>query len=380
MTTNTSFETDTTTITDEWNYNIWTDSIDWCTKCKNKNNKLHFDDQTKTTKCPKCEHTQTYEESDWKILQAKRYVISRYMPGKYFFHNLTTEQIFDTYLREHNNFDWLSWVIHDYVLARMRNDQTIQNKLKDAAKQIVEKMEYDPKLWQTYFERIDTQDPNIFRQVPQITYEYTTNHLKKATTKENHPEIIHSYLTKLSSLYCYSRWKGDRVTCWIINEIIKLCDTTDKDAIEFYTTFFSNDPLLDNFQEDILTKKKKESNLNDTYIQWQLKLADKFVEQSKSFVAVQIAYEALGAKLGIHALWPPTKILPFDANTVKKVTLAILNKPELYRLYDLATELDATDPAKARYYTTQFIKKVKEILPQITNIKQEQIKQKAYIT
>ncbi|MDR0472041.1 MAG: hypothetical protein LBH79_10050 [Nitrososphaerota archaeon] len=374
---NTNFEQKDQT-SEEWAYNLWTDNNDWCTKCKNKNNKLTFDDQTKTTTCTQCNHTQTYEENDWKILQAKRYAIYQYMPGKYFFNNQTTEEIFQKYLREHNHNDWSSWIIHDYVLARMRDDKTIQNKLRDASKLIVEKMDYDPKPWQTLFEKLDAQDTEIFHQVPQIIYEYAEKHLHTATTKENLTITIRGYLSKLSSIYCYNRWKADRVACWITSETIKLCNV-DNYTINFYTQLFSCDPLLEKFQEDIISGKKQTIDIKDTYIQWELKQADTYLKQSSPFVAVEAAYCALGAKLGIHEIWPSTKKLPFDIHTVKKVT-TLLNEPELFRFYDLATDLDGVDSTKACYYASLFVEKVKKILPELTSIEQEQSKQNAYIT
>ena len=363
---------------EEWVYNLWTDHSDWCTKCKNKNNKLTFDDRTKTTTCTQCNHTQTYEEKDWEILQAQRHIVYQYMPGKYIFSNLSSEEIFAKYLREYNHNDWSSWVIHDYVLARMRNDKAIQNKLRDVAKLIVEKMNYDAKPWQTLFEKMDAPTPEIFHQVPQIIYEYAEKKLQEATPKENLFDQMRSYLVTLTRIYCYSRWKGDRVACWITSEVIKLCDV-ESSSIEFYTELFNCDPMIENFQNDLLTEKKREINTKDSYIQWQLNLSDTYLKQSKAFVAVEAAYEALGAKLGIHAIWPPTKTLSFDIHTVKKVT-QLLNDPELFRFYDLATELDTVDNAKADYYAKLFIEKVKEHLPSVTTLEQEQTKSTAYIT
>jgi len=95
-------------------------------------------------------------------------------------------------------------------------------------------------------------------------------------------------------------------------------------------------------------------------------------------VAVEATYCAIGAKLGIHEIWPSTKKLPFDIHTVKKVT-TLLNKPELFRFYDLATDLDGVDSAKACYYARLFVEEVKKILPEITSIEQEHAKQNAYI-
>ncbi len=372
----TSEQKDTTS--EEWAYNLWTDNSDWCTKCKNKNNKLTFNDQTKTTTCTQCNHTQQYEENDWKILQAKRYAIYQYMPGKYFFNNQTTEEIFSKYLREHNHNDWSSWVIHDYVLARMRGDKPVQDKLRDASKLIVEKMNYDAKPWQTLFEKMDAQDPEIFHQVPQIIYEYAEKHLHTATTKENLTDTIQGYLSKLSSLYCYNRWKGNRVNCWIISETIKLCNA-DNYTINFYTELFNADPLLENFQKDVMLGKKTVIDIKDTYIQWELKQADTYLKQSSALGAVEAAYNALGAKLGIHEIWPPMKKLPFDINTVKKVCETV-NDSELFRFYDLATDLNSIDAAKACYYAKHFIEKVKKILPSLTSIEQELTKQFAYIS
>jgi len=260
----------------------------------------------------------------------------------------------------------------------MRNDKPVQDKLRDASKLTVEKMNYDAKPWQTLFEKMDAQDPEIFLQVPQIIYEYAEKHLHTVTTKENLTDTIQGYLSKLSSIYCYHRWKGDRVACWITSETIKLCEV-ESYTIEFYTELFACDPMLENFQNDLLTGKKHEININDSYIQWQLRLSDTYLKQSSALVAVQTAYEALGAKLGIHALWPPTKVLPFDIHTVKKVT-QLFDDSELFRFYDLATDLNTIDPAKACYYAKLFSKKVKEILPGVTSIEQEQAKQMAYVT
>jgi len=365
-------------ISDEWACKIWTDRSDWCSKCDRENNKLVFDDQAKTATCIQCGYVQNYEDKDWKFLQAKRYVIYQYTPGKYFFNNLSVEEVFSKYLRELNHVDWSSWLIHDYVLARMRGDTVVQDKLRDVSKLIVEKMAYDSKPWQTLFEKMNAQDKDIFYQVPQILYEYAEKHLYAATTKENHYNLMRSYLVNLTNMYRYNRWKGDRVACWITSETIKLCDVR-KDSIDFYTELFNCDPMLDNFQDDMLAGKKREINIKDSYIQWELRLADTYLEQSCALVAVQAAYEALGVKLGIHDIWPPKKALPFDVNTVKKVT-QLFDDSELFRFYDLATDLDAIDPSKACYYANLFISKVKKMLPNVTSIEQEKTKQAAYIT
>lgn len=367
-----------TKIADEGSFKTWSDCGDWCYHCSEEKNKLLFDDQTRTTTCTKCGHVETYDESNWNFLQAKRCVTTQYVPGKYLFSEFSKEVLFQKYLRELNHVDWSSGLVHDYVLAKMRDDKTVQVKLLETAKLVVEKMNYAIKPWKTLFEKMDAKDPEMFYQVPQILYEFAQRKLYKTTSKEDRNAIMRSYLTALTSLYCYSRWKGDRVTCWVVSEIIKLCDI-ESESIEFYTDLFSCDPLLEGFQEDLLVGKKHEINPKESYIQWQLNLADKFLQQSKALGAVQVAYDALTAKLGIHALWPPTKTLPFDANTVKKVC-EIVNDPELFRYYDLATDLDVIDTVKACYYAKHFIIKVKEMLPNISPIEQEIAKQSAYIT
>ena len=373
-------EQEDTQLFNEWAFNVWSDSRDWCSKCNKEKNKLVFDDQTKTTQCTKCEHIETYADADWKILQAKRYVTTHYMPGKYLFNkNLSVEEIFQKYIRELDHVTWSSFVIHDYVLARMKGDKTIQEKLKDTTKIIIEKMNYDPKPWQTFFEKLDAKDPEIFHQVPQILYEYAKKKLQETTTtKENLPELIRSYRSKLSSQYCYNRWKGDRVACWITSETIKLCEV-DTYTTEFYHRLFNCDPLLDDFQNDLLTEKKRAINIKESYIQWQLRQADTYLNRSSAFGAIQSAYEALGTKLGVHDIWPPKKVLSFDVNTVEKIS-QLFNDTELFRFYNLVLTLDVTDPAKARYYADLFIEKVKKMLPNVTSIEQEQAKQAAYVT
>jgi hypothetical protein len=366
------------TVFDEWSFKVWSDRSDWCCHCSKEKNKLVFDDQTKTTKCSQCDHVETYDDMIWKVMQAQRYALYQYMPGKYFFAHLSKEEIFQKYLRELNHVDWSSWIMHDYLLARMRGDKVIQDKLVETAKLIVEKMSYDPKPWKTFFEKLDAPDPEIFNQVPQTIYEFVEKKFQETTPNEDINLILEGYASTLASVYSYNRWKGDRAACWISSEIIKLCDT-DEYSVEFYTELFECDPLLEGFQEDLVTGKKREINLKDSYIQWELNLADKFLQQSKALVAVQSAYEALTAKLGIHEIWPPTKTISFDANTVKKVC-EIVNDSELFRFYDLATDLNSIDTAKACYYAKYFIDSVKKMLPNVTSIEQELAKSVAYIT
>ncbi|MDR0460776.1 MAG: hypothetical protein LBH62_05005 [Nitrososphaerota archaeon] len=373
----TNFEQKDTT-SDEWAFNLWSDSRDWCSQCDQKNNKLVFDDQTKTVKCTKCGHAQTFEDNDWKILQAQRHIIYQYMPEKYVFSNLSFEEIFAKYLREYNHIDWASFVIHDYVLARMRDDKSVQDKLLETTQLIVEKMSYDPKPWKNFFEKLDAPDPEIFLQIPQTIYEFVEKKLKETLPKEDFSSTLDGYVVTLTTMYCYSRWKGDKVTCWIITEIIKFCDI-DNESLKFYSEFFSCEPLLESFQEDLIAGKKREINLKDSYIQWELNLADMYLQQTSALVAVRAAYSALTAKLGLHALWPPTKALPFDINAVKKVC-EIVNDPELFRFYDLATDLNSIDVPKACYYAKHFIEHVKKMLPNVSSIEQEMEKRSGYIT
>ena len=361
----------------EWAFNVWTDSSDWCLKCDKKNNKLDFDDNTKTTRCIQCGNVETYDDTDWKILQAQRYVVYKYMPGKYFFNNLSVDAIFKKYLRELSHVDWSSWLIHDYMLARMRGDKVVQDKLREAAKMATEKMSYDRKPWKTLFERMDAPNAEIFQQVPQIIYDAAEKKFLEAATKEELPSILQGYRANLTSIYSYSRWKGDRVACWVSSEIAKMCDV-DSYSTEFYDELFSYDPFLEGFLEDVLDGKKREIIVKDSYIQWELRLADNYLKQSKALVAVWAAYDALTAKLGIHADWPPTKVINFDIQTVEKVA-KLVNDPELFRLYDLATDLDAVDPGKACWYAKHFIEKVKELLPKVTPVEQELAKSSAYI-
>jgi hypothetical protein len=365
------------TVFDEWSFKVWSDRSDWCHHCNKEMNKLVFDDQTKTTRCSQCGHVETYDDKIWRVMQAQRYALYQYLPGKYFFGHLSKEEIFQKYLRELNHNDWASWIMHDYLLARMRGDKAVQDKLLETTKQVVEKMSYDPKPWKTFFEKLDAPNTEIFFQIPQTIYEFVEKKFQETTPNKDINSILEGYAATLTSIYSYSRSKGDRVACWLSSEIIKLCDT-DEYSIDFYTELFGCDPLLEGFQDDIVAGKKREINVNDSYIQWQLNLSDKYLQQSKALVAVQAAYEALGAKLGIHALWPSTKVLPFDVNTVKKVC-EIVNDPELFRFYDLATDLNSIDAAKACYYAKYFLESVKKMLPNISSIEQELAKKSAYI-
>ncbi|MDR2203978.1 MAG: hypothetical protein LBE76_06760, partial [Nitrososphaerota archaeon] len=248
----------------------------------------------------------------------------------------------------------------------------------ETAKLVVEKMNYNSTPWKTFFEKLDTPTPEIFYQVPQTIYEFVEKKLQETIPNEDFSSTLDGYVVTLTNMYCYSRSKGDKVTCWIINELIKFCDI-DSESLEFYAEFFGCDPLLEGFQEDLMAGKQREINIKESYIQWELNLADLYLQQSKALGAVQAAYKALTAKLGIHAIWPPTKVLPFDVNTVKKVS-EVVNNSELFRLYDLSTDLDAIDTAKARYYAKHFIEQIKEMLPCISPIEQEIVKQYAYIS
>ena len=361
----------------ERTFDMWTDDRDWCVHCNKARNKLVFDDQTQTTRCVQCGHVETYTDTGWKSLQTKRHVITKHMPGQYFFSNLSIEEIFQKYLREQTHIDWSSWLMHDYLLAKMKQDKPTQNKLLETAKLVVKKMSYDAKPWKALFEKMDANDPEILYQVPQTIHEFTQKKLTETTKKENQQDVLEGYVLTLSGIYDYSRWKGDRVTCWIVSEIIQLCNL-ENPPID-YTKYFSCDPFLENFQEDILTGKKREFNLQETYILWELQLAESYLAEQNAFAATWSAYKALITKLGLHAIWPPTKTINFDITTVKKIT-QIVNDPELFRFYDLATDLAAIDDKKACYYATHFIKKVQELLPKVTSIEQELEKTTAYIT
>jgi len=357
-------------------FNVWTADRDWCVHCAKVQHRLVFDEQTKTTRCVQCGHVETYTDTNWKILQAKRYVTTHYMPGKYLFDSRSVEEIFQKYLRELNHVDWASWLMHDYLLAKMKQDQPTQDKLSETAQVVIKKMNYDRKPWKAFFEKMDAHDSEILYQVPQTIYEFAQKTLTEATKKENYQAILESYVTTLNGIYSYSRWSGDRVTCWIVSEIIQLCDL--KTPTRDYTKYFNCDPFLENFTDDILTNKKREFDLKETYIQWELNLAHNCLLEAKSFAATWSAYKAIAAKLGLHAIWPP-KTINFDITTVQKVT-QMVNDPELFRFYDLATELDTIDNQKAYYYANHFIKRVQELLPKITSIEQQLTKTSAYVT
>jgi hypothetical protein len=339
--------------------------------------RLVFDDQTKTTRCTKCGHVETYADAGWKTLQAKRYVTTHYMPGRYLFSSLSVEEIFQKYLRELNHVDWSTWLMHDYLLAKMKQDQPTQDKLLETAKIVTKKMRYDVKPWKIFFEKMDANDPEMLYQVPQAIYEFAHKKLAEATKKENLQDVLENYVLTLSGIYDYSRWKGDRITCWIISEIIQLCDL--KNPAINYTKYFGCDPLLENFQEDILTGKKREFNLQDSYILWELRLAESYLAEANAFAATWSAYKALVTKLGLYAIWPPTKTIDFSITTVEKVT-QLINEPELFRLYDQATDLASVDDKQACRWADQFIQKIKDLLPKMPSIEAELAKSAAYIT
>jgi hypothetical protein len=359
----------------------WTDSEDWCSLCGKLYVKLEYDDKTRTTKCPHCGHTESYSEDEWKSLQAQRHVYYQYTPGKYYFRDLTVEDVFRKYIRELNHEDWCSWLIHDYVLARMRGDKAVQDRMREAAKLAVEKMSYDRKPWDKLFEKMDATDAEIFMQVPQIIYEMTEKKFREVTNEGNTLDAHGSYVTALTSMYSYNRWKGDRVACWVVREVIKICVEETGDSAKFYSDCYDSDPFLDSFERDILAGTKRKFNLRETYVEWQLGLAEKFLQQSNALVAIWDAYYALTAKLGIHAIWPPTKIIEFGRQSIESVAKAVGNM-ELLELYNYAIDLNSIDEKKACWYAKNFIEKVKELLPkvQIADQDSEAEKSLAYVS
>jgi len=359
----------------------WTDSEDWCSLCGKLYVKLEYDDKTRTTKCPHCGHTETYGEGDWKSLQAQRYVYYQYMPGTYHFRDLSVENVFRKYMRELNHEDWCSWLIHDYVLARMQGDKAVQDRMREAAKLAVEKMSLDSKPWNKLFEKMDATDAEIFKQVPQIIYEMAEKKFREAIPEEKVQAVFKGYVDSLASMYSYHRWKGSRVACWVTREVVRICNEEDDSPREFFSDYYDYDPFLQGFEEDILAGRKREFDLRDTYIQWQLKLAEKFLRQSKALVAVWDAYYALTAKLGIHATWPPTRIIEFGRQSVESVAKAI-GDMQLLELYGYAIDLDSIDEAKACWYAKNFVEKVKELLPKIQTVDQDSdvAKSAAYVS
>lgn len=357
----------------------WTDSEDWCSPCGKKYVKLEYDDKTRMTKCPQCGHIESYSEDDWKILQTQRYVYYQYMPGKYYFRDLPTDSVFRKYLRELNHEDWCSWLIHDYVLARMRGDKAVQDRMREAAKLAVEKMSYDHKPWDKLFEKMDADDAEIFLQVPQIIYEAAEKKFREVIPEEKIQDVFIGYTNVLAIMYSYNRWKGDRVACWITREAERICNEERFTSDDAFLDYYDYDPFLENFIEDVLAERKKEFDLRETYIQWQLKLAEKFLQRSKALVAVWDAYFALTAKLGIHATWPPTKIIEFDAQTVESIA-KLVGDTGLFELYNMATELNSIDERKACYYARKFIEKVKALLPKVVSVYQETEKSSAYVS
>ena len=152
--------------------------------------------------------------------------------------------------------------------------------------------------------------------------------------------------------------------------MVRICNEEDDSPREFFSDYYDYDPFLQGFEEDILAGRKREFDLRDTYVQWQLKLAEKFLRQSKALVAVWDAYYALTAKLGIHATWPPTRIIEFGRQSVESVAKAI-GDMELLELYGYAVDLDSIDEAKACWYAKNFVEKVKELLPKIQTVDQD---------
>ena len=103
----------------EW---VYRDDMCWRAECYHLKTQVVYDEKTRTRKCPRCGEIEKYSEEEWKDLQSLRGMLYDYMPGKYLFKDLSSEQISDFFLRKIDKREWTLYLAHDYVLAKMRRD------------------------------------------------------------------------------------------------------------------------------------------------------------------------------------------------------------------------------------------------------------------
>jgi hypothetical protein len=345
----------------EW---VWRDDICWWnTECYNLGVKVIYDEKTLTIKCPRCGGTETLPEEWWRDRQTLRRTLYEYMPGKYLFKNLPSEEIASLFIRKLSKKRWINYLAHDYVLAKLRRDPDAQNRMKEAMRAMALKMEYDVEECMTMFPMLDDLEKSC-DHVPYMIFDIARENFRVEGWRKREDEIVREgherglyakrtregelysresrlwggptggYESALRGMYFVFRANGDRVACWVTRELLRKVDYMIHGDGQTFRDI-ELDPFPDGLIEDVLNGREDTRDVRELTVQWFLDLAEDEISNEDyltSSGAADDAVLAVATRLGWKTVPDPCPNSDYVRELAER-----LRDPEVLRLYEAAT-------------------------------------------
>jgi len=322
----------------------WVWSVDICEKCYEQDKvdvMLTYDDETRTARCRRCGHTESYSEDTYNLLMVLHEFFYKRTPGTYYFKNLEPEQITRNYLRELEYKWWDLWTIHDYILAKIQGDENTKNRIIEAVKLLCERMDYDPEPWMADLEEIDekkTWRGKDYLFIPSAIQWWALHEDMSRIGCEKELKMGVLWNPGLYQLYLFKRVQGDLMACWMI---FGIASTWEKEMgwDNFYDVDWDPYPLL--FHKRLEGKWKGKIDPVETAIRWKLDWTEHLLnvrrKEPNSFGIAPEIMKALAIKIagklpGARRLYVARAL---ERNDAKKIAEAV-GDMELMELYDLA--------------------------------------------
>jgi len=264
-----------------------------------------WDEETRTIRCPRCGDADKVSEQMWKDLMDVKTLIYKYQCGQYIYRGLPSEEIAGLFLRVLDKDTWTFYIMHDYALAKMRFNDEMMDRLKEAVRVMALNMDYDVEDRLTLFPmmeswedwiylpvriHLDIADRTFYREgwrTPDWknwkseclhdAYRRLNNIFDRGTPKfyayERESNCWEMYESALRRMYDVARANGDRAACWVITRVIRNAnfriygDPGNAGLAQLL------DPFTDYFESDVESGRKRKFDMTEVTVEWYLRRA-----------------------------------------------------------------------------------------------------------
>lgn len=289
----------------------WVWPFDLCSspRCAGKKVKVTYDDGERVRKCPSCGETARLEGYEWRRMQAIRGIVYKYTPGKPFFAGKSADEIFRMYWRVLPKDEWLSWVGHDYAVAKLRFDPILRENLTKALNLLVEKMRYSRGEVEEYVAKLESGREGLLK-APETTVKAAVKTLIDEWVCLSEKEALKTLLTSIPNyqfalldLYRYYRRIGNLAGCWCTGEVLKaIYKMYDGGEMPHAGIKYDKLVYLD-FERDVLAGVKRSYNMYLRTIEWHLMQAYIYLRDDEPVPCIESCMDSLAALYGFETVY-----------------------------------------------------------------------------
>jgi uncharacterized C2H2 Zn-finger protein len=292
----------------EW---VWTFDLCSSPQCVGKKVKVTYDDGEQVRKCPSCGEVTRFGRYEWRKVQSIRRIVYGYMPGKPFFMGKSADEIFRMYWRVLPKDEWLSWVGHDYAVAKLRFNPILKENLIKALNLLVEKMRYSRSEVEEYIARLESGREGLLH-APKTTVKAAVKTLIDEWVCLGEKDALKTLLTSIPNyqfalldLYRYHRRIGDLAGCWCTGEVLKaLYKMYDGSEMPHVGIKYDKLVYLD-FERDVLAGVRRTYNMHLRTMEWHLMQAYIYLRDGDAVPCIKSCMDALAALHDFETVYQP---------------------------------------------------------------------------